>query len=119
VSGEEQRGREPRQHQAHRVLPVAERLAEIAAGRAHDEARVLHGQGIVEAQALAELVHVLGLDVHRHEKQHGIAGQAAHREDRGEREEQDERRLAEAGHDVGPHGPTVVSLRGRGSWRAV
>ena len=56
-----------------RVAPVAERLAEISSHGARNEARVLDGQGIVEAETLAELVDVLGLDVHRQEQQHRVA----------------------------------------------
>src|SRR4029077_8468287 len=92
-----------------RVPAVAERLAEVAAQCAADEARVLHRQGIVEAQTLTGLVHVLGLNVHGHEEQDGIAGEAHHEEDRREGQKNYERRLGETGDDVGPHGPTVVS----------
>jgi len=110
-AGQEERGGKPLEHEAHRVLPVTQRIAEIAADRACEEARVLHRHWIIEAEALAELIHVLGLDVHRHEEENRIAGEADHGEDRREREEHDESGLGEAGHDVGPHEPTFVSWR--------
>jgi len=110
-AGQEERGGKPLEHEAHRVLPVTQRIAEIAADRACEEARVLHRHRIIEAEALAELIHVLGLDVHRHEEENRIAGEADHGEDRREREEHDESGLGEAGHDVGPHEPTFVSWR--------
>src|SRR5205814_10508580 len=106
----EQEGRgQALEDQAERVLLVTQRLAEVAAQGARQEAPVLDGERIVEAEALAELVHVLRLDVHGHEEQDRIAREAHHREDRGQREEDDERRLAEARQDVGPHGPTGPS----------
>jgi hypothetical protein len=106
---EEQRGGQALEHEAEGRAPVAQRLAEVPAHGAAHEARVLDGEGIVEAQALPEFVGVLGLDVHRHEEEHGIAAEAHHAEDRGERQEDHERRLHETGEEVAPHGATVVS----------
>ena len=100
--GEEERGQsqlegsgEPLQDETHGVAPVAQRLAEIAAGRAREKAAVLHGQRIVEAEALAKLVDVLGLDIHGQEEKDGIAGQPYQEEDGGEGEEDHERGLGE------------------------
>ena len=64
---------------------------------------VLHGQGIVEAQALAELVEVLRLDVHGQEEKHGVAAEPHEEEDGGQREENDEEGLAEAREEVRAH----------------
>ena len=90
---QQQRGRQSLEHEAERVTPVAQRLSEVAAHGAPHEACVLHEERIVEAQALAVLVDVLGLDVHRHEEQHRVAGQAHHPEHGREREEDDEHGL--------------------------
>src|SRR4029453_6493515 len=97
AEGEEQRdaaqaegGGQALEDETEGILLVAERLAEIPADRAGHEARVLHGEGIVEAGALTELVEVLRLDVHGQEEEHGTAAEPSEEEDGGEREEDDE-----------------------------
>src|SRR5437016_2682899 len=87
--------------------------------RAAHESRVLHGEGVVEPETLAELVHVLRLDVHRHEQQHGITAEPNHAEDRSERQQHDERRLHQPGENVTSHCaygrlcPRIVAMRER------
>ena len=98
-----QGGGQPLQHEAEGVTPIAERFAEVAAHRLRHEARVLHGEGIVEAQALPRLVDVLGLDVHGEEQEHGIPGQPHEEEHHGEGQEHHERGLAETGEEVAAH----------------
>jgi len=64
---------------------------------------MVHEQRIVEPQPLAVLVHVLGLDVHRQEQQHGVAAQTHRAEHRGERQQHDERGLRQPGGHVAAH----------------
>ena len=59
-AGQLEGGGQPLEHEVHGGLPVAQRLAEIPAHRALEEAQVLHGHRVVEAHRLAEARDVLG-----------------------------------------------------------
>src|SRR6266851_6526199 len=100
------------------TAPVAQRLAEIASDGAREEAAVLHGQRIVEAEALAEFVDVLGLDVHGKKEQHGIAAQPHQEEDGGEREEDHERGLGEPRDEIRAHARSVPDKVLGNTWRS-
>ena len=51
---------QPLEHQPQGVGAVLERLAEVALRGAFEEAHVLDGQGLIEAEAAADVVDVLG-----------------------------------------------------------
>ena len=85
------------------------RSPEVAVRRARQEAPVLDQERVVEAQALAELVHIFRLDVHRQEEEDGIAAEANQEEHRREREEHHQRRLAEPREHVAAHEAPVVA----------
>ena len=85
--GERERGRKPLEHQPEGIALVAQRLAEVPPRRARHEAGVLNGQRVIEAEPLAEFIHVLRLDIHGEEEQDRISSQTHQEEDGGEREE--------------------------------
>ncbi len=114
---ERERGGQALEDEAEGVLLVAQRFAEIPERGAPDEPAVLDDQGIVEAEALAELVDVLCLDVHGQEEDDGVPAQAHEEEDRGQGEEDHERRLTETGQEVRAHGRSLPSAASSGIGR--
>ncbi len=67
-AGQLEGGGQPLEHEVHGGLAVAQRLAEVAAHRALEEAQVLDRDRIVEAHRLAELRDVLGGRVGRQQE---------------------------------------------------
>ena len=72
---------------------MADRLAEIAAQRAREEAPVLDDERIVEPHRLAEALHVLGRGVRRQQEQRRVTGEVEDEKDDERDAEEDQQRL--------------------------
>src|SRR2546430_1253092 len=109
-----ERGRHPLDNEIERGLAVAHRLAEVAAQRAREEARVLDEERIVESHRLAEALHVLGRRIRRQQDEGRVAREVEDEEDDERDAEKDEQRLEQPTGEVRPHGarrrPATASM---------
>ena len=102
-AGELERRRHPFHHEIEGGLAVADRLSEVAAQSAREEAAVLNEEGIIEAHLLAELRDVFDARVGRKKEKGRVARQEQDAEYHERNAEEDEKGLQQSPKEIDLH----------------